>query len=68
MRITEILERSVSWDNRFVDFLGDCSIHCLTVTMCFSVLTDSSRLLRSLNLCTSHLAGLFQEAFHCESG
>ena len=45
MRITELL-RSISWDKRLVDFVGDWSKHCLTVIMWFSVLTDRGRPLR----------------------
>ena len=48
MRVTELLERSVSWDKRLVDFLGDCSKDCLTVSVLFSVLTDRGRPLRPL--------------------
>jgi len=33
MRITEILEGSASWNKRLMDLLGDCSEHCLTITM-----------------------------------
>jgi len=33
MRITELLERFVSWDIQLVNFLGDRFKHCHTVTM-----------------------------------
>ena len=33
-------ERSIFWDKHLVYFLGDCSKHCLTVTMWFSMLTN----------------------------
>jgi len=39
-RKTELLQRFLTWHERLVDFLGDCSKHCLTATMWFSVLTD----------------------------
>ena len=41
MRISELLERSVNWDKRVVDFLGDCSKHCFTATTSCFVLTTS---------------------------
>jgi len=40
MRIAELFERSVSWNKCLVDYLGDCPIHCLKVTMWFSVPPD----------------------------
>jgi len=47
----DALERSVV--KRLVDFLGDCSKHCHTVAMLFSVLTDRGRQLQPLMLfCT----------------
>jgi len=52
MRITE-LEGFVSWDQRLLDSLGNCSKHRLTITIWFSVLTDRGRPLRPLMLsCT----------------
>jgi len=46
MHTTELLERSDSRKKRLVDFLGDCSKHCFTITVWFSVLTDCGRPLR----------------------
>lgn len=48
----------VSGDKRLVDFLGDCSKHCLTVSVLYSVLTDRSRPLRPSMLSCTFLVSL----------
>ena len=40
MRLTVVLERAVSCDKRLVDFLGNSSRRCLTVSMLMAVLAN----------------------------
>ena len=58
LRLTVVLERAVGGDKRLVDFFGDSSRRCLTVTVLMALLADLDLLLCPLFELVTHPVSL----------